>query len=152
TATPAKPEGVWAHKVEGTHYVPTEEDNPQLIGPAGAVHCSLASWARFAAAHLGASKGWLSPATIEYLHRPISAEGVTPGKAIALGWGVTTGGEDRLLTHDGSNGQNLAAIRLAPNWGGGVLVTVNAGDERAVAAAKETTALLLDRLKKRHAH
>jgi CubicO group peptidase (beta-lactamase class C family) len=150
TATATAPNGVWAHKVDGTGYVPTEEDNPQLIGPAGTVHCSLASWARFAAAHLGSSKHWLSPATLEYLHRPVTAPALPQGKSIALGWGVTTGGEERLLTHDGSNGYNYALIRLAPDWNGAVFVTCNAGDERAAAAAKEVSSVLLARLKDFH--
>jgi len=148
TATAAHPNGNWGHDVKDGAYVPTEEDNPPLIGPAGTVHCSLESWAKFASAHAGSGPpGWLTKASLDHLH-----EGATlPGEAvkdIALGWGVTRTDPPR-LTHSGSNGYNHAEIVVIPRLHAAVLVTVNAGDDRAHAAAKETAGKLVDELSSR---
>ncbi|HYK41453.1 MAG TPA: hypothetical protein VE007_03625, partial [Thermoanaerobaculia bacterium] len=76
-------------------------------------------------------------------------EGVTlPGEAvkdIALGWGVTRTDPPR-LTHAGSNGYNHAEIVVIPRLHGVVLVTVNAGDNRAHIAAKEASDELVGEL------
>ncbi len=57
TASAAHPDGNWAHDLSNGKYVPTGEDNPPLIGPAGTVHCPLADWARFASAHAHPDSG-----------------------------------------------------------------------------------------------
>jgi len=133
--------------VKGGVYLPTEEDNPPLMGSAGSVHCPLEAWARFAAAQLGAaSPGWLSPGSLRKLHEPMEVPGAGPGKAIALGWGVTTTGVPTLLTHSGSNGFNMARIVVIPGLHAAVLVTANAGDEQARAAVDELSDLLVHQL------
>ena len=137
TATSARPDGVWAHEVKNKAYVPTEEDNPPLIGPAGTVHCPLAAWAKFASAHLDGDGGWLSSDSLHRLHEPLAVQGGTPGKDIALGWGVTNTGAPQQLTHNGSNGYNFARIVLIPSLKSAILVTCNAGDDRAMAAGQE---------------
>jgi CubicO group peptidase (beta-lactamase class C family) len=147
TTTQKRPEGVWGHDVKAGVYVPTEEDNAPLLGPAGSVHCPLAAWARFAAAQNGeASPGWLSEASLRRLHEPLEVTGAGPGKAIALGWGVTTTGVPTLLTHSGSNGFNTARIVVIPSLHAAVLVTVNAGDGRARDAVDEVIDFLVHQL------
>jgi CubicO group peptidase (beta-lactamase class C family) len=148
TATAARPDGVWAHDVKGGAYVPTEEDNPPLLGPAGTAHCSLGAWARFAAAHAGEGPdGWLKPASLAHLHEAARFEGVDSGKDIALGWGVTRTDPPR-LTHAGSNGYNDAEIVVIPRLRAAVLVVCNAGDDRARAAAREIVDALVAELVK----
>ena len=143
TATTAHPDGTWGHDVKDGAYVPTEEDNPPLIGPAGIVHCSLESWAKFAAAHVGSGPpGWLTKASLDHLHAGITLAGETV-KDIALGWGVTRTDPPR-LTHSGSNGYNHAEIVVIPRLHAAILVTANAGDERARAAAKEVVDKLVN--------
>ena len=147
TATSKQPRGVWGHDMKDGAYLPTEEDNPPLMGPAGSVHCPLEAWARFAVAQLGAaSPGWLSLASLRKLHEPMEVPGAGPGKAIALGWGVTTTGVPTLLTPSGSNGFNMARIVVIPGLHVAVLVTANAGDERARAAVDELSDLLVHQL------
>ncbi len=147
TATTAQPGGVWGHDVKAGVYVPTEEDNPPLIGPAGTVHCPLDAWGRFAGAHAGnGPPGWLTSDSLRRLHEPLQVPGVGPGKDIALGWGVTTTGTPVLLTHNGSNGYNYARIVVLPSFHAAVLVTANAGDERASAAVDELSDLLVRQL------
>jgi CubicO group peptidase (beta-lactamase class C family) len=144
TATSANPDGSWGHDVKGGAYLPTEEDNPPLIGPAGTVHCPLVDWARFAAAHAGSGPAdWLTSSSMAHLHEAAALAGVPSGKDIALGWGVTRTDPPR-LTHAGSNGYNHAEIVVIPVLHAAVLVTSNAGDERARAAAKEVLDALVD--------
>jgi CubicO group peptidase (beta-lactamase class C family) len=146
TATSARPDGNWAHDVKDGAYVPTEGDNPPLIGPAGTIHCPLVDWARFAAAHAGSGPvGWLTPDSLSHLHQAAAFAGVTAGKDIALGWGVTRTDPPR-LTHSGSNGYNDAEIVVIPRLHAAVLVTSNAGDEAARDAAKEVLDALVDEL------
>lgn len=146
TATTADPDGTWAHDVRDGQYVPTEEDNPPLIGPAGTVHGTLASWARFAAAHAHPESGaWITPSSMNHLHEPFVINGTSPGKDIGLGWGVTRTVPPR-LTHSGSNGYNVAEIVVIPRLQAAVLVTCNAGDERARAACSAVRDLLVEEL------
>lgn len=147
TATSAHPDGAWGHDVKNGAYVPTEEDNPSLIGPAGTVHCPLVDWAKFAAAHAGSGPaGWLTPSSLAHLHGGVALAGAPPGKDIAPGWGVTRTDPAR-LTHSGSNGYNDAEIVVIPRLHAAVLVTCNAGDERARAASKEVVDALVNELR-----
>src|SRR5437868_1794614 len=61
-------------------------DNPEVMGPAGTVHCSLADWARFIADQLGGLRGGgalFPPETYTRLH-------TAPfGGGYAFGWLVT---------------------------------------------------------------
>jgi len=148
TATAEHPDGNWGHEVKDGAYVPTGEDNPPLIGPAGTVHCSLESWAKFAAAHAGSGPaGWLTKASLDHLHEGARLNGESV-KDIALGWGVTRTDPPR-LTHSGSNGYNHAEIVVIPRLHSAVLVTVNAGDDRAHAAANEMVDKLVEELLRR---
>jgi CubicO group peptidase (beta-lactamase class C family) len=150
TATAKKPNGNWAHDVKAGKYVPTEEDNPDLMGPASAIHCSLASWARFAYAHAHPDSGsWITAKSMHHLHEPFVIAGTSPGKDIALGWGVTRTNPPR-LTHSGSNGYNLAEIVVIPRQQAAVLVVCNAGDERARTASTKVRDLLVDKLLGEH--
>jgi CubicO group peptidase (beta-lactamase class C family) len=146
TATTKKPNGIWAHDVKDGKYVPTEEDNPKLLGPAGTVHCPLAAWARFARAHADSqSGGWITAKSMHHLHEPFVIAGTSPGKDIALGWGVTRTNPPR-LTHSGSNGYNVAEIVVIPRRLAAVLVVCNAGDDRARAVCTKVRDLLVDEL------
>src|SRR5262245_11704163 len=145
TATDANPANNWAHDVKDGRYVPTGEDNPALIGPAGTVHCTLESWARFARAHAHPDDGgWITATSMAHLHEGLSFEGLPVGKNIAIGWGVTRTDPPR-LTHTGSNGYNVADIVVVPARHVAVMVVGNAGDERALSlSAKVRDALVQD--------
>ena len=143
TTTSAKPDGNWAHDVKEGRYVPTEEDNPPLIGPAGTAYCTLESWARFARAHAHPDDGgWLTKASMAHLHEGIALPGAPAEKDIGLGWGVTKTDPPR-LTHSGSNGYNVADIVVVPARHAAVLVVCNAGDERARALSGKVRDLLV---------
>ena len=146
TATNARPAGNWAHDVKDGEYLPTEEDNPALIGPAGTVHCTLESWARFARAHANPDTGaWLTRASMAHLHEGRPLAGASPGKDVGLGWGVTRTDPPR-LTHSGSNGYNVAEIVVIPARHTAVMVVCNAGDERARGLSGKVRDLLVEQL------
>ncbi|HEX4825156.1 MAG TPA: serine hydrolase domain-containing protein [Candidatus Polarisedimenticolaceae bacterium] len=152
TATDVAPANSWAHDMKDGRYVPTGEDNPPLIGPAGTVHCTLESWARFARAHAFPDDGgWISAASMAHLHEGHPFEGVSSGKNIALGWGVTRTDPPR-LTHTGSNGYNAADIVVIPARHAAVLVVVNAGDDRALALSGKVRDALVQELLAENKH
>jgi hypothetical protein len=59
---------------------------------------------------------------------------------------VTTTGVPTLLTHSGSNGFNMARIVVIPALRVAMLVTANAGDERARDAVDELSDRLVHQL------
>ena len=102
-------------------------DNPPVYGPAGTVHCSLADWGRFVAAHLDAGRSagaLLRPETFERLH-------TAPAGSYAYGWGVGTRGwaglegEGPVLSHAGSNTRWYAVVWMAPERDFAVLAATN---------------------------
>lgn len=86
-------------------------DNPQAIGPAGTMHCSMQHWLKFAQAHLDGFHGidtpMLSAKGFEYLHKDYKGQGYTSGGLIyELRDGKT------YLGHNGSNTMNFAILVL----------------------------------------
>lgn len=64
-----------------------------------------------------------------------------------MGWGRAemAWAAGTVLTHDGSNGNNLAAVRLAPRRGLAFLIAVNAGDDQADEAVRRAYEALVTR-------
>ena len=119
-------------------------DNPEVMGPAGTVHCTMLDWAKFASAHLrGERRGakLLQPSTYRILHTP------APGEAYAGGWMAVdrdwAGG--RALSHTGSNTMWYATIWLAPARDFGMLVATNQGGGTTDQACDEGVGALLQR-------
>jgi CubicO group peptidase (beta-lactamase class C family) len=111
-------------------------DNPEVIGPAGRVHCSLLDWAKYAAAHLAEGRGdraLLEPATFEKLHSDPFAQDY------GFGWGQGPGdwAEGPTLQHAGSNGRWYARIHLDRGRKVGYLIAANHADPAAVEAVGE---------------
>ncbi len=130
--TAAKVDQPWGHLAGGTELKPIrpgrKADNPAVVGPAGTVHCSLADWAKFAAASLPQQanrKSLVSAATLRKLHTPLA------GEDYAFGWLVTERGwaGGRALTHAGSNTMWFADVWLAPEHGTAYLAATNVGTQ-----------------------
>ncbi|MGH9775014.1 MAG: serine hydrolase domain-containing protein [Candidatus Acidiferrales bacterium] len=138
----------WQHTIEGTRHVAIkpgpDADNPEVIGPAGTVHCSIGDWAKFVQAHLRGEQsnaGILKPATFKRLHSPLF------GGDYVAGWAVVSrawaGGS--ALTHAGSNTQNFALVWVAPLKDFAVLVATNqAGGNTFNACDKAASTLILN--------
>ena len=138
----------WGHALETGSYSPIEPgpagDNPEVVGPAGTVHMSMADFARYAAAHIAGARGvdgLVSAATYAKLHQQ------TPGTASALGWllAVRVWANGIALHHEGSNQLWYANTWLAPAQDFGVLAITNAGEGRAYDATEATVSALIDR-------
>jgi CubicO group peptidase (beta-lactamase class C family) len=125
-------------------------DNPLVLGPAGTVHLSILDFAAWAAWHAGGGRrgpALVRPETLRRLHakavdmppRPDAPPG-TPGTGgYGHGWGFVQmpwAPGVTLLTHNGSNGMNLANITLDPGRDLAIVLATNIGGTRADAALK----------------
>jgi CubicO group peptidase (beta-lactamase class C family) len=144
--TPGAIDQPWPHTGNGR---PTATngplmDNPEVMGPAGTVHCSLADWAKFIADQLGGLEGHgklLAPDMYTRLHTaPFDGN-------YAFGWLVTDRpwGGGTVYTHAGSNTMNFAVVWMAPKRDFAVLVTTNQAGQDAEQGADEAAAALIQR-------
>jgi CubicO group peptidase (beta-lactamase class C family) len=117
-------------------------DNPEVMGPAGTVHCTLPDWAQFIADQLRGARGQgrlLKPESYQRLQTP-PFEG-----SYALGWNVAdrAWAKGKTLSHAGSNTMNYALAWLAPLRETGFLVCTNMGGDSAAKATDEAVGHLL---------
>ena len=126
----------WGHTLVDGVLTPMNVDNPPALGPAGVVHCSLASWLAFLRDHLAGANGapttlGLAPATWQMLHTPYS------GSNYALGWIVASRpwADGFALSHAGSNTLNVADVWIAPAIDRIFMSVGNRGDTPALTAA-----------------
>jgi D-alanyl-D-alanine carboxypeptidase len=121
------------------------EHLPPIIGPAGSVELSLDDYARFLQLNLHGLQGRDTPilkaATIRHLH---TSPAIPPDK-YGLGWGLQDFEGAPASVHVGSAGTFYAVTILQPSRDLGAAVFVNAGAERAVAAATDTIKALIRR-------
>jgi CubicO group peptidase (beta-lactamase class C family) len=127
------PPRIRGHLKRGEEWQPHQRDNPQVMGPAGTVHMSLADWAKFAAAHMGNVDGYLKPETLAILHDPLPGAGAS----YAMGWGARKNGEGKVvqLSHAGSNTMWFALIVIDLDKGQARLAAANAVGDTAVQEA-----------------
>jgi CubicO group peptidase (beta-lactamase class C family) len=129
------------HRAAGGGWTPVDPgrgaDNPPAFGPAGGLHTTLTSWARFASLHLAGARGdtsFLPAEAWSRLHTPVDG--------YAAGWGVSDGADGRRLAHDGSNTMWLARIVLYPDANEALLIVCNAAGPAADAAVDDVTEAL----------
>ena len=109
-------------------------DNPPAISPAGAVHCSVGDFAKYALFHLGkTSSGILPNESLAKLHKPV------PNREYGYGWGMANpdwaGGQ--AITHSGSNTMFYAVIWIAPSRDFAALAMCNYGDREGFEKCDE---------------
>jgi CubicO group peptidase (beta-lactamase class C family) len=122
-------------------------DNPEVIGPAGSVHCTMTDWSKFLVDQLrgGSGRKALLPDEIyQAMQPPPSPSGAD---VYGYGWGVCTrdwaGG--KALNHAGSNTMNFCVAWLAPNRKFGVLVCSNQGGDTVFKACDEAAYAMIQR-------
>lgn len=132
----------WGHQLIFGKAQALQLDNPEVLGPAGRVHCSIADWALFVALHLQGARNetkFLKPETFKTLHTPPA------GQEYAAGWGLVerpwAGG--RALMHAGSNTMWYAVAWLAPERDVAYLAVVNQGGDAAREACDAAVAALI---------
>jgi CubicO group peptidase (beta-lactamase class C family) len=125
-------------------------DNPPVIGPAGIAHMSIIDFAKWAGWNAGEGKrgpNLIRPETMRKLHSPVitiaaapdAPPGTPPRGKYALGWGEMTfpWAPSPLISHNGSNGMNLALILLDTKRDLAIVILTNMGGEKADEALKE---------------
>jgi CubicO group peptidase (beta-lactamase class C family) len=120
--------------------VPWDTDNPPVMGPAGTVHCTIESYAKFLALHLrgflGRDTSLLPASAFKVLHTPYKAlAGLPPtgGSSDLYAPGAwlrpnnpSIGGD--FLLHDGSNTVNYAWGIVAPGVQEVFFIGTNVGE------------------------
>lgn len=125
-------------------------DAPPVVGPAGNAHMSVLDFATWAGWNAGQGKrgpALVKPETLARLHRPVVQTGRIPNPRpgtpqegdYALGWGVVkfAWAPRPLLTHNGSNGMNLASILLDPGADLGIVAVTNFPEQKANDAVQD---------------
>ncbi len=142
--TPGATDQPWPHTGNGK---PTSAngplvDNPEVMGPAGTVHCSLADWSKFIADQISGLDGHgtlFAPEMYKRLHTPPF------GGDYGFGWLATDRpwGGGTVYTHNGSNTMNFAVVWMAPLKDFAVLVTTNQGGAEAQQGTDEAASALI---------
>ena len=146
--TPGEIDQPWGHFDEegGAALDPgdPEADLPQVLAPAGMVHCDMADWVRFLQSQLrgfrGSTDEIVSPESFDALSTTPS------GSSYALGWlvqsrpnGVTT------LYHHGSNHRFTAEVWLEPESDWGLITVTNLGKTLADPLLAAVDTAMFDR-------
>jgi hypothetical protein len=119
-------------------------DAPPVIGPAGIAHMSVLDFATWAGWNAGEGKRGpplVKPETLARLHHPVIKTGKRPDPPpgtpqegeYALGWGIVkfAWAPRPLLTHNGSNGMNLATILIDTEADLGIVAVTNFPEQKA---------------------
>lgn len=154
-ASPSRPAEPRGHYARGDRLTPQPLDDtyqiPPWLAPAGAVHCPIGDFARYAQLHLRGLRGedgLLRAETVRRLHRravdlPLetNAAGLL---GFGYGWAQLRTAQGRVLSwHNGSAGTFFAWMVVDPERDVAVVVCTNAGNGEAACA--EVTAELLRR-------
>lgn len=134
----------YGHMMEGEKVVPIDPeprgDNPAAIAPAGAVHCSVGDYAKYALMHLGSGKQLVTKETLDLLHA------APKGEDYAKGWFVMRNG---VLAHEGSNTMFHSIIVLSPKNQFGVVALCNFGGDEGSEKCNEAVELMMAEFGKR---
>jgi CubicO group peptidase (beta-lactamase class C family) len=161
-ATTGRIDAAIGHDIDGDRVTPMlwgpAADVPPLLGPAGAAHMSILDFAAWAGWNAGGARRGPALVTPETLARIHSAKISTgrlanprPGTPTegqyCMGWGLVKfdWSETPVLTHNGSNGFNLAKILVDAHRDLAVVVTTNFPEGKANDAANEVTESLYRR-------
>jgi CubicO group peptidase (beta-lactamase class C family) len=128
----------WGHTQK---LLPTQNDNPPAIAPAGRVHCSLDDLARYAIFQMEGEQngGLLKAETFRKLHTP------TDGGDYACGWVIAkrdwAGGD--AIWHNGSNTYWYVLMWLAPKKDFSVIVATNIYGTDATTGCNEVVGAMI---------
>lgn len=145
---PGVPDQPWGHESRNGQWVPLapglNADNPDVLGPAGTAHTTLADYAGYMMAHLAGARGGaglVSPASFTTLHT------AAPGTTYALGWGVAerSWARGRVLQHSGSNTLWYAVVWIAPERNFAMFAATNAGGDPGARGTDDAIVALIRR-------
>ncbi|MBN1822571.1 MAG: beta-lactamase family protein [Prolixibacteraceae bacterium] len=118
----------WGHVKINNLWIPRFIDNPESLGPAGRVHCSIEDWAKFISLFLMSNKNkLLNTEQLNILIDPVGD--------YASGWGVVSREWARgiALSHSGSNTMWYTTVWVAPAINRAFFVAANSAGENAAA-------------------
>lgn len=136
-AIPSQP---WPHYSNKGVITPLNEDNDEIWGPAGRVHCALRDWAKYLKLHIDGFNGKSSLVSIKSFSK---LQSVFPSSQMYY----TAGGWFRLerqwasgaaLTHNGTNLANYARVWIAPIKNAAIMVVTNMGGDETFKGDSET--------------
>ena len=117
----------WGHiKFSGLFdYIGIQADNPEALGPAGTIHCSMEDWSKFIGFQLmSGDTSQLSPLQRTKL--------LTPNKNnYACGWAIVEPkwADELVYTHAGSNTFNFSQTWIIPKANLGILINTNSSSK-----------------------
>jgi CubicO group peptidase (beta-lactamase class C family) len=122
----------WGHSVMNGAWNARQFDNPEALGPAGRIHCSIEDWAKFLALYLPDS-----PTSI--LDRDLIRKVSRPNGDYAGGWIVShrDWAMGPTLSHSGSNTMWYATAWVAPKINRGYIVTMNCSSQDSRSLSNE---------------
>lgn len=127
---PTGPDAPLGHDAEGTVIAADDPfaDNPPALGPAGTVHCPMASWAAFTGAVLDGLQGRDSAV----LDAASVADLFAGDSEYVAGWGLADAPGQTIWGHDGSNTLWYARALLDVDRDEVLLMAANTGEQAAV--------------------
>jgi len=143
--TRGKEDQPWGHiKVSALlGYVPLQEDNPEALGPAGTVHCSMEDWTKFITFQLmNTDTTLLSSKQRSQLLHPIKND-------YACGWAVreASWADGIVYSHAGSNTMNFSQSWTVPEMNMGIMINSNSSSKNTSAIFREIRNALLKVIK-----
>jgi CubicO group peptidase (beta-lactamase class C family) len=118
---------------------------PAAVGPAGSVHTTLDDYARFMLTHIDGARGTPNLLNVESFR--VLHEARTGG--YSLGWGTASSLQTLNapgLQHTGTIGLWFSLVWLAPTLDTGLMIAVNGGGDRALAAIEQMDLLMRQRV------
>jgi CubicO group peptidase (beta-lactamase class C family) len=116
----------WGHSSSwlGNKWQASQSDNPEALGPAGMVHCTIEDWAKFLSLQLTQVNPILEHKYLNKLIEPVE------GHYYAGGWGVVeqAWAKGIMLTHSGSNGIWYTSVVVTPKLDRAFVVATNSRD------------------------
>lgn len=113
----------WGHSSSwlGNKWQSDQTDNPEPLGPAGRIHCSVEDWAKFLSLQLTTENLILEQ---RYLNKIIEPD---DDHFYAGGWGIVEQpwANGIILTHNGSNAIWYSMLMVAPNLNRAFVVATN---------------------------
>jgi CubicO group peptidase (beta-lactamase class C family) len=161
-ATTGRVDAAIGHDIDGAKVTPMfwgpAADVPPLLGPAGAAHMSILDFAAWAGWNAGGARrgpALVRPETLAYIHEAKIHTGKIPNPRpgtpaegdYCMGWGLAKFDwtATPVLTHNGSNGLNLAKVLVDASSDLAVAVTTNFPEGKADAAVGEVMESLYKR-------
>lgn len=116
----------WGHTKRGGKWQPRQLDNPEALGPAGTVHCSIEDWGKFIRLFLTQDNSTLLDRNqLDKLTEPVGD--------YACGWGVAQRqwADGMVITHNGSNTIWYITVWIAPEINRAFIAGTNSYDNNS---------------------